>query len=421
MSWNEIRENRREVLASKLPNDCVFILDSDPERMISHGVEINYRPNSDLYYYTGITEPHTTFVLVKDDGNVTSHVFVRDHDISVEQWVGRYLGPDGAQDLGFEHTHPNTELNIIETFMKKYVYYCCPDPTSTCTKIIEDAKKNNTYEFIDARPIAEAQRVIKAPEEIDLLRKAVEISAKAHKRVIANTTPGTNERKADALFTYHVSAEGCDRLAYPCIVAGGVNALTLHYLKNNVDLQEGDLCLMDAGGEYQHYAADITRTWPVSGKFTAAQRRVYDAVLQVQTQCINMVEPGANLMDINKVSYRSITAALIELGLLSGDLDALVDADAHRRFYPHSIGHWLGMDVHDCLTYSRQDNELQPGMVLTIEPGIYIPTDDDIPEEYRGIGIRIEDDILVTTDGHEVLSDGITKDPDVLEALAQSN
>jgi Xaa-Pro aminopeptidase len=272
----------------------------------------------------------------------------------------------------------------------------------------------------DPNEVVGEMRLFKSPDEIALLRKACQISAQAHKAAMKEVRPGMNEFEVEALIDYIFRKNGCQRVGYGSIVAGGKNAACLHYRSNNEPLKDGDLLLIDAGGEFDYYTADITRTFPVGKKFTAAQARVYDLVLKVQKECVSMAKPGAKLPDIHKHAYEGLTEGLLSLGLLMGAKDDIVKNSGFRRFYPHGTSHWLGMDVHDLGLYLKngEPRPLEPGMVFTIEPGFYVqPTDLDGTAEYRGIGIRIEDDIVITTSGCEVLTKDAPKERAEIEAL----
>jgi Xaa-Pro aminopeptidase len=263
-------------------------------------------------------------------------------------------------------------------------------------------------------------RLFKSPEETELLRRACQITALAHKTVMTDVRPGMKEFEIEARVDYVFRKNGCARVGYGSIVAGGVNATCLHYRANNDTLREGDLLLLDAGGEYGYYTSDLTRTFPVGHGFSSAQAKAYDLVLRAQKDCIAMSKPGVTLPQIHRHAVERLTEGMLELGLLKGKLDELVKTTAYRRFYPHNTSHWLGMDVHDAGLYTRagEPRALEPGMCFTIEPGFYVqPTDKDAPVEYCHIGIRIEDDILITANGHEVLTRDAPKERSEIEAL----
>ncbi|MEY4589826.1 MAG: hypothetical protein RL497_1902, partial [Pseudomonadota bacterium] len=275
-------------------------------------------------------------------------------------------------------------------------------------------------EFIDLNHLLHALRLIKSPAEQDVMRASCELAARAHVRAMEFCKPGLFEYQLEAEIQHEFAMGGAPQVAYTSIVGGGANACVLHYISNNCVLQEGDLVLIDAGCEYQGYAADITRTFPVSGRFSPAQRALYDLVLDAQLAAIAEVKPGNHWNQPHEAAVRVLTAGLVRLGLLQGELDALIEAQAYRPFYMHRTGHWLGMDVHDVGDYKvdGQWRLFEAGMALTVEPGLYIAKNDtQVEEKWRGIGIRIEDDVLVTATGCEVLTDGVPKKAVAIEAL----
>lgn len=264
--------------------------------------------------------------------------------------------------------------------------------------------------------------MIKDERELALMRHAAEISARAHVRAMQISRPGLHEYHLQAEIEHEFQWQGAPAPAYTSIVGAGVNACVLHYIENRAPLENGQLVLIDAGAEYALYAGDITRTFPVNGRFSEPQRRLYEIVLKAQERAVAAVVTGATLVGIHQQVVHDLTTGLVELGLLQGEVEELIESDAYRRFYLHSTSHWLGLDVHDVGSYREagEPRPLVPGMVLTIEPGLYIPQDADIPAEYRGIGIRIEDDVAVTAAGHEVLSHGVPKSVEAIEALMRA-
>jgi Xaa-Pro aminopeptidase len=279
--------------------------------------------------------------------------------------------------------------------------------------------------FVDPGRVLHDLRLIKSDAELALLQEASDITAAAHLRAMAITAPGVAEYVLEAEISHVFRRRGGSGPGYTTIVGGGANATILHYIENDAPLQDGDLVCVDAGCEYEWYTADVTRTWPVNGRFTEPQRAVYQAVLDAQEAAISASVPGATFMEVHDVATRSLTISMIHLGLLEGDaedsgcVDALIEAEKHKRYYMHGTSHWLGMDVHDVGAYAADGRSrvLAAGMVLTIEPGLYIPMDDELaPEPLRGIGIRIEDDVLITVDGNRVLTDGVPKSVDAVEA-----
>ena len=277
--------------------------------------------------------------------------------------------------------------------------------------------------LVDVAPLIHEQRLIKSDAELELMRHAARISARAHVRAMRSARPGLAEYQLQAELEHEFLWHGARAPAYSTIVGGGANACVLHYIENAATLGDGDLVLIDAGAEFALYAGDITRTFPVNGRFSATQRSVYDIVLAAQVRAVEAVRPGVTLSEIHRGVVRDLTRGLIELGLLEGDLDARIEDESYKRFYLHSTSHWLGLDVHDVGGQRRdgEPRELAPGMVLTVEPGLYIPADDDIPAALRGIGIRIEDDVVVTATGHEVLTTDAPKRVEDIEALMVKN
>ncbi|MFV2016165.1 MAG: M24B family metallopeptidase, partial [Candidatus Heimdallarchaeota archaeon] len=258
---------------------------------------------------------------------------------------------------------------------------------------------------------------VKSDDEIQICETAAIISAKAITKAMKNTKPRINEYQIEALIDFEFRNQGAQRPAYNSICASGINGTILHYKNNNEELKEGNLLLVDAGAMYDDYCADITRTWPINGKFSEPQKRIYQLVLDVQKECINRIKPGVKFWDINNFAIERLTKGLVEIGLLEGSIDELVENKKYRRFYMHSIGHWVGLDVHDTSRVRTNQIILKPGLYVTIEPGIYIPDEEDIPLEYRGIGVRIEDDVLVTETGNRVLSANVVKEVKDIEAI----
>lgn len=415
---------------------AVFIFPSNPDMVRNSDVHYPFRQDSHFFYLTGLEEADACIVLAPSKtkpGGYKFVLFLQPRDPEREMWEGERYGIEGAQRVfGADEAYP------IQEFDKRFpellagsdrVFYRMgihPDRDRQMTELFETCRRNTgrtgrslvTIEDPSA-PVGE-MRLYKAPEEIESMRKACHISAMAHKAAMREVKPGMNEREMEALVDYYTRKEGCLRLGYPSIVAGGKNAACLHYRSNNETLRDGDLLLIDAGGEYDHYSADITRTFPVGRKFTKAQAQVYDLVLRSQKETIAMVRPGVTLPAIHKTVCQIIIEGLLSLGLLKGNPDSILTSGAYKRFYPHNTSHWLGMDVHDVGLYIKngEPRALEAGMVFTIEPGFYVqPADKETPGEYHGIGIRIEDDILVTASGSEVMTGGVPKERDEIEAL----
>ena len=418
-------ERRKKLCENVQPG--LVILDSARECFYNHDCSYPYRQNSDLYYYCNIEQTDSTLVLeVKEDKTFESHIFVTVRDPKLEIWTGKIFSHDEVKELyGIDYVYDNTEQEIKQRLGKlfsqhkdKHLYFNCPNSASKVLKFIEENKTG--YQIGNLLELTESQRCVKDISEIELMRKAAKLSAEAHKLAMRATRTSKMEYELDALIIYHTMKNGSKRLAYPSIVASGNNATTLHYSKNNCELKDGALVLVDAGCEYQYYASDISRTWPVNGRFTAPQKEIYQLVLDVQKQCIEMVKPGITFYDIHLKSIEIITAGLIQLGLLEGSVEDNIKDRTCQKYYMHGLGHWLGLDVHDCLpSVSMRKTKLVPGHVFTIEPGIYISQDANVPDKYKGIGVRIEDDILVTENGYEVLSKDAPKEIDEIESLIQ--
>ncbi|NYS62351.1 Xaa-Pro aminopeptidase [Vreelandella salicampi] len=436
---------RREALMRQLPASAAVILPSASLLTRSNDSEFPFRQNSDFYYLTGMTEPDALLVLLPGEGGSgkssgegigkgigESVVFCQDRDATLEAWTGRRLGAAGVvNEHGLDHAFENAErderlVELLRGCEQLYLPLENPEAIALAEDAFVQAKAGQrrgqapVRGWQDISPMIHDMRLIKSAEEIRLLRHAAAISARAHCRAMQTAAPGVYEYQLQAELEHEFVWQGGSGPAYSTIVGGGANACVLHYIENSAPLQSGELVLIDAGAEFHLYAGDITRTFPVSGTFSAAQRAVYRVVLAAQERAVAAVKPGTTLKDIHQGVVRDLTQGLIELGLLEGDVDARIEDESYRRFYLHSTSHWLGLDVHDVGTY-RLDSDtpraLAPGMVLTVEPGLYIPDAADIPIEYRGIGIRIEDDVVVTESGHEVLTSDVPKQIADIEAL----
>ena len=423
---------RRDQIMKKLGKG-LLIVNSLPEATYSNDVEFKYRQHTDVLYFTGFPEPGTTCILENDGDKVIYHLFVRKRDKLKETWNGRRFGTEGAlEKFKADHAYENGELEkILSDLFKKYenVYHELGNNNlideliiSTFQKAFKAQDKTVKGSTALINPAFEIHelRSIKSPYEIELLRKAAKISAEAHTRAMAVSKPGMFEYQIEALIDYEFRKNGSKGPAYPSIVGGGINGTILHYIENQDELEDNELLLVDAGAEFDSYAADITRTWPINGKFTEPQKEIYQMVLDVQLACIAMVKPGVKFWDINEKSIELITKGLIKKGILKGEYDKIIEDKGYKRFYPHGLGHWLGIDTHDTSYIDRKTELLKPGHYFTIEPGIYITDEDDIPEKYRGIAVRIEDDILVTEEGYEILTSDVVKEIDQVEKLVGS-
>ncbi|AKA38186.1 Xaa-Pro aminopeptidase [Yersinia ruckeri] len=426
-------QNRRQALLAKMAPASAAIIFSAPEAIRSADSEYPYRQNSDFSYLTGFNEPEAVLILVKsDETHNHSVLFNRVRDLTAEIWFGRRLGQDAAPEkLGVDRALPFDEideqlhllfngLDVVYHAQGEYAY--ADQIVYSALDILRRGFRKNLRApatLTDWRPWLHEMRLFKSAEEIEAMRRAGEISAMAHTRAMQKCRPGMFEYQLEGEILHEFIRHGARFPAYNTIVGGGENACILHYTENECELRDGDLVLIDAGCEYQGYAGDITRTFPVNGKFSPAQRAVYDIVLESIDTALTLFKPGISIRDVNDRVVCIMVTGLVELGILQGDVEQLLAEQAHRPFFMHGLSHWLGMDVHDVGDYQTSDRSriLEPGMVLTIEPGLYIAPDADVPMEYRGIGIRIEDDILITETGNENLTAKVVKKVEEIEAL----
>ncbi|XAM73808.1 Xaa-Pro aminopeptidase [Pantoea stewartii] len=432
MSLETFQQRRQALLAKMVPGSAALIF-AAPEVTRSNDSEYPFRQNSDFWYFTGFNEPEALLVLIKSDENHNHSVlFNRVRDLTAEIWFGRRLGQEAAPaKLGVDRALPwndiGEQLHLLlngldEVYHAQGLY---PDADklvfSALDKLRRGFRQNLSApaSLTDWRPWVHEMRLFKSPEEIAILRRAGEISALAHTRAMQACRPGLYEYHLEGEIHHEFNRHGARFPSYNTIVGSGENGCILHYTENECELRDGDLVLIDAGCEWQGYAGDITRTFPVNGKFSPAQRAVYNIVLKSLETALSRFRPGVSIREVNDEVVHIMVTGLVELGVLQGEVDALIAEDAHRKFFMHGLSHWLGLDVHDVGHYGTpsRDRILEPGMVITIEPGLYIAPDADVPVEYRGIGIRIEDDIVITETGNENLTDSVVKDPDAIEAL----
>lgn len=421
----------------KLGPGAVAIIPSSLEVTRSHDTNFRHRQDSDFYYLTGFDEPESVAVLNPAHPEHPYTLFVRARDPERETWEGRRAGVEGAKEkYGADAAFPVEEfpakLGEILTNAKTLYYRLGAARRDLDEMILRQIARmrllarKNVYppqSITDPGVLLHEMRLVKRDDELEAMRVAADIAAEAHREAMRRTRPGMNEYEVEALIEYVFRRRGASGPSYTSIVGGGDNATILHYTSNNAALKDGDLLLVDAGAEYRGYASDITRTFPVNGRFTEAQRLVYSAVLDAQVQCVERVRPGVSMDEINDHATKVLTEGMVEIGLLSGDVSKLIEEGAYKRFYMHRIGHYLGMDVHDVGLYHTDGapRHLQPGVVVTIEPGIYIAADaEGVPDEYRGIGVRVEDDVLVTENGGEVLTGAVPKTIDEIETLMKS-
>ncbi|NCH15426.1 Xaa-Pro aminopeptidase [Cronobacter sakazakii] len=423
---------RRQALLTKMAPASAALIFAAPEATRSADSEYPYRQNSDFWYFTGFNEPEAVLVLIKsDETHSHSVIFNRLRDKTAEIWFGRRLGQEAAPaKLGVDRALAFNEideqlyqlLNGLDVVYHAQGEYAYADTIvfAALDKLRRGARQNLSapVTLTDWRPWVHEMRLFKSPEELAVMRRAGEISALAHTRAMQKCRPGMYEYQLEGEILHEFTRHGARFPSYNTIVGGGENGCILHYTENESQLRDGDLVLIDAGCEYKGYAGDITRTFPVNGKFTPAQRAVYDIVLESLETALRLFRPGTSIQDVTGDVVRVMVKGLIGLGILKGDVEQLVAENAHRPYFMHGLSHWLGLDVHDVGFYGPDRSRiLAPGMVITVEPGLYIAPDADVPEEYRGIGIRIEDDIVITETGNENLTASVVKSADDIEAL----
>lgn len=423
---------RRRRLKHIMGAGSIAILPATPVKQRNRDVEYAYRPDSDFMYLTGFAEPEAVMVLIAGRKEGEYVLFCRERDPKMELWVGPRAGLEGACEVyGADQAYPIDDIDEILPELledRDHLYYTMGNDAefdhrvTSWLKQVRDKSRAGIHapvECISLEHHVHEMRLYKSRFEITRMRMAAKISALGHTRAMSVCRPEMTEYQLESELLHEFAQHGCRETAYPSIVGGGANACVLHYIDNHDALVEGDLVLIDAGAEYQGYAGDITRTFPVSGKFSEPQRALYQLVLDAQYAAIAQVKPGKHWNDPHKAAVRVLTRGLVKLGLLKGDLKTLISKDAYRRFYMHRTGHWLGMDVHDVGDYKVGNawRLLEPGMALTVEPGLYIPAQRGVARKWWNIGIRIEDDVLVTRDGCEVMSRGVVKEIADIEAL----
>ncbi|MCB1760292.1 MAG: Xaa-Pro aminopeptidase [Gammaproteobacteria bacterium] len=428
-------KRRRAQLMRMMGAGSIAILPTAPVARRNRDANYHYRPDSDFYYLTGFAEPEAVAVLIPGRKQAEYILFCQERDPEKEMWDGPRAGQDGARErFGADDSFPIGDLDEILPRMLEQcerVYYamgCDAEMDKRMSGWISGIRAKGRagiqgpLEFIALDHYLHDMRLYKSRSEIKLMRDAAKISARAHRRAMQSCRPGMMEWQVEAELVHECAAAGARHQAYQAIVGGGANGCVLHYVENGEELRDGELLLIDAGCELGYYASDITRTFPVNGRFSAAQRALYDLVLKAQLAAIEKVKPGSHWNDPHLAAVRVITRGLVDLGILSGRVPTLIKQEAYKRFYMHRTGHWLGMDVHDVGDYMVDGSWrlLEPGMVLTIEPGIYIPAGSKgVARKWWNIGIRIEDDVVVTREGNEVLSKDAPKQADEIEALMQ--
>jgi len=428
---NELARQRRESFMRQIPGG-IAIFPAAPTAIRNSDVEHEYRQDTDFYYLTGFEEPNAVAVLTPDHPEHKFVLFVQPKDREREVWTGWRAGEEGAKrdfgaDAAFTIDKLDEELPKLADKADRVYYRFGTDPTFDQRLIgfMRGFQRQRQREgtgpasIIDPAETLHEMRLIKTPDDLELLRRAVDITCEGHLAAIKTLRPGINEYELDAVIGYAFRKSGSPRLGYSTIVGAGANATVLHYTNNNQRIKAGDLVLIDAGAEFGYYTGDVTRTLPASGRFTRDQARLYQLVLDAQIEAIKAIRPGVTFVEPHERAVRVLTEGLVRLGLLEGEIDKLIEENAFRKFYMHRTSHWLGMDVHDAGPYKVADEwrRLAPGMVITVEPGLYVSNDSEgVDPVYRGIGIRIEDDVLVTESGHEVLSARVPKTIAEIEA-----
>lgn len=438
ISKQEFARRRKQFMAQMEP-DSIAIVPSSRELIRNRDCEYPFRQDSDFYYLTGFAEPDAVLILMPGRKKHGQYIlFCRDRDPTMELWNGYRAGPEGAcEDYGADDAFPIGDIDDILPGLlegRERVYYAMGRNAEFDRKVMGwvnvirskvRAGAHPPGEFLDLDHILHDLRLYKSAAEIRVMHKAGKISANAHIRAMQFCKPGVMEYQLEAEILHEFALNGARHPAYSTIVGAGKNGCILHYIENSSKIKDGDLILIDAGCELEHYAADITRTFPANGTFSKEQKALYEVVLKAQLAAIKTIKPGGHWNQAHDVTVKVITEGLVELGLLKGDVKKLIEKEAYRDFYMHRAGHWLGMDVHDVGDYkvANKWRVLEEGMVMTVEPGIYVsPNNTKVAKKWRGIGIRIEDDVVVTKDGYKVLTDDVPKTVDEIEALmAEAN
>lgn len=423
--------DRRAQLMSMVGPDAIVIVPSACLLHRNRDAEHIFRQDSDFHYLTNFNEPEAVAVLIPERKEGEFILFCREKNPVTERWTGRMAGLDGARErYGADDAFPIDDIDeILPGLMdrREAVHYSMGTNTDFDRRVMGwvntlranvRSGQHPPHEFVSLDLLLHDMRLYKTRAEIKMMRHAAKTSIKAHERAMAICKPGLNEGQLEAEFLHQFKWDGMVP-AYTTIVGGGENACVLHYIENNQTLNDGDLVLIDAGAEYACYASDITRTFPVNGTFTKPQRQIYQLVLDAYHAAVAVSKPGNTWNDPHDAAVKVISQGLIDLGLLEGDLDSVLESGSYREFFMHKTGHWLGLDVHDVGDYKVDDEWrlLENGMVLTIEPGIYISPSKTVDEKWWNIGVRIEDDVLITREGNEVLTGALVKEIDEIEAL----
>lgn len=425
---------QRRARLAQMMGSGVAVIATAPERVRNRDAHYLYRFDSYFYYLTGFREPDAALVVVAGEG-ARGILFCRDRDPEREIWDGYRFGPEAArEEFRLDEAHSLTALDeLMPTLLADQAAVFCRLGTDSAwdarvlgwiNAVRGQVRKGvmAPHALHDVCALLDEMRLIKDVHEIATMRRAAAISAGAHRRAMQVARPGGSEFEVEAVLLHEFRRHGAQAPAYTPIVAAGANACVLHYVQNDAVLKHGDMLLVDAGCEVDGYASDITRTFPVSGRFSGAQKAVYELVLSAQADAIAQVRPGSTWNSPHEAAVRTLCRGLIDLGLLDGSVDQAVETEAYKKFYMHRTGHWLGLDVHDGGDYKIKGNwrELQAGMTLTVEPGCYIRAGDGIPAEFAGIGVRIEDDVLLTSEGCEILSSAAPKGVAEIEAAMEA-
>ena len=415
----EFGERRTRVFTQMQPNSALLLF-SEIEKRRNNDCTYPFRQDSYFWYLTGFNEPNAALLLLKTEQAEKAIIFLRPRDPLLETWNGRRLGVERApQQLNVNEAYSIEELaTVLPKILKNLTtLYHVPEIHTWGDKLVTESAVSFS-EILDWRPMLSEMRLIKSPNEIRLMQQAGQITALGHIKAMQTTRPNRFEYEIESDILHEFNRHCARFPSYNSIVAGGNNACILHYTENDRPLNDGDLVLIDAGCEFAMYAGDITRTFPVNGKFSLPQREIYELVLKAQKRAIELLIPGNSIKQANDEVIRIKTQGLVDLGILKGDVDTLIEQQAYRQFYMHGLGHWLGLDVHDVGSYGQDKQRiLEIGMVITVEPGIYISEDADVPEQYKGIGVRIEDNLLMTEYGNKILTAAAPKEIADIENL----
>ncbi|HHE9491008.1 Xaa-Pro aminopeptidase [Haemophilus influenzae] len=415
----EFEERRTRVFAQMQPNSALLLF-SEIEKRRNNDCTYPFRQDSYFWYLTGFNEPNAALLLLKTEQVEKAIIFLRPRDPLLETWNGRRLGVELApQQLNVNEAYSIEEFaTVLPKILKNLTaLYYVPEIHTWGDKLVTESAVSFN-EILDWRPMLSEMRLIKSPNEIRLMQQAGQITALGHIKAMKTTRPNRFEYEIESDILHEFNRHCARFPSYNSIVAGGNNACILHYTENDCPLNDGDLVLIDAGCEFAMYAGDITRTFPVNGKFSQPQREIYELVLKAQKRAIELLVPGNSIKQANDEVISIKTQGLVDLGILKGDVDTLIEQQAYRQFYMHGLGHWLGLDVHDVGSYGQDKQRiLEIGMVITVEPGIYISEDADVPEQYKGIGVRIEDNLLMTEYGNKILTAAAPKEIADIENL----